>query len=182
MNAPNMLTTLRIIMIPFLIYFLLAPFRGHEVVALGIFLLASLTDTVDGFWARRTNKITSLGQLLDPIADKLLMVSAFVCLVAEKHIAAWMAVIIIGREIAVTGFRALAASKGVIIPASWQGKLKMGLETATIAVLILGPVLAGKFYLAGQIGVWLTMALAVFSAGQYFRKYGPALLKESGRG
>ena len=182
MNVPNTLTMLRIALIPFLIYALLAAFRGHEFVALGIFLLASFTDTVDGFWARRTNKITALGQLLDPIADKLLMVSAFICLVAEQHVAAWMAVVIIGREIAVTGFRALAASKGVIIPASWPGKLKMGLETATIAVLILGPPIVGKFYLVGRIGLWLTMALAVFSAAEYFRKYGPALLKEPSGG
>ena len=106
MNAPTVLTLLRIVLIPFLIVSIRLPFEGHEFIALGIFLLASFTDTVDGFWARRTNKITALGQLLDPIADKLLIVSAFICLVETGTVPAWMAVVIIGREIAVTGFRA----------------------------------------------------------------------------
>ncbi len=178
MNAANFLTSLRIGLIPFLIWALLSAFKGHEFAALGIFLLASFTDTVDGFWARRTNTITTLGQLLDPIADKLLMASAFICLVESGHVPSWMAVIIIGREIAVTGFRAVAASKGIIIPASWPGKVKMALETITVSFLILGKQILGEAFVVGKIGLWLVLAAAVYSAGEYIWKYGPALLAD----
>jgi CDP-diacylglycerol--glycerol-3-phosphate 3-phosphatidyltransferase len=178
MNAPNVLTLLRIALIPFLMVAQLSSFRDHELVALAIFLLASFTDTVDGFLARRTNKITTLGQLLDPIADKLLIMSAFICLVETGHVPSWMAVIVIGREIAVTGFRAIAASKGTVIPATWPGKVKMALETITISLLILGPGVLGKAFVAGKVGLWLVLAAAVYSAAEIFFKYGPKLLKE----
>jgi CDP-diacylglycerol--glycerol-3-phosphate 3-phosphatidyltransferase len=178
MNVPNLLTSARIALIPFLIIAMTSDFKGHEFAALGVFLLASFTDTVDGFWARRTNKITALGQLLDPIADKLLMVSAFICLVGAGLVPPWMAVIIIGREIAVTGFRAIAASRGMVIPASWPGKVKMTLETITVSFLIVGREILGTWFIVGRIGLWLVLAAAVYSAGEYFWKYGPALLKE----
>ena len=106
------------------------------------------------------------------------MTAAFICLVGSGHIPAWMAVVIIGREISVTGFRAIAASKGVIIAASWPGKIKMQLETYTIALLILGRTILGKFYVIPQVLLWLTMAMAVYSAAEYFFKYGPGLVKE----
>lgn len=178
MNIPNLLTSARIALIPFLIIAMTADFKSHEFAALGVFLLASFTDTVDGFWARRTNKITALGQLLDPIADKLLMVSAFICLVGAGLVPPWMAVIIIGREIAVTGFRAIAASRGMVIPASWPGKVKMTLETITVSFLIVGREILGTWFVVGRIGLWLVLAAAVYSAAEYFWKYGPALLKE----
>ncbi|MCX6565952.1 MAG: CDP-diacylglycerol--glycerol-3-phosphate 3-phosphatidyltransferase [Candidatus Aminicenantes bacterium] len=178
MNLPNALTSLRILLIPFFMVFLLVDFTGNEWAAFGVFLFATLTDTVDGLLARRTNKITTLGQLLDPIADKLLMTAAFVCLVGVGRVPAWMAVVIIGREIAVTGFRAIAASKGVVIAASWPGKLKMQLETGTIALLILGEGILGKFWVIGKIGLWLTMAVALYSAAEYFIKHGPELVLE----
>jgi CDP-diacylglycerol--glycerol-3-phosphate 3-phosphatidyltransferase len=164
-------------MIPFLIAALASSFKGHEFAALGIFLLACFTDTVDGFWARRAKKITALGQLLDPIADKLLIMAAFICLVATGIVAAWMAVIIIGREMAVTGFRAIAVSQGVVIPASWPGKIKMTLETITISFLILGETILGKWFLIGRVGLWLVLAAAVYSGAEYFIKYGPQLLR-----
>jgi len=172
MNLPNALTSLRILVIPLLLVFLSAEFRNHEWAAFGVFMFATLTDTVDGVLARRTNKITTLGQLLDPIADKLLMTAALVSLVGAGKVPAWMAVVIIGREIAVTGFRAIAASKGVVIAASWPGKIKMQFETATIALLILGKAVLGKFMIIAQIGLWLTMAMAVYSAVEYFLKHG----------
>ena len=178
MNLPNALTSLRIFLIPFLMFFLLVDFKGNEWAAFGVFLLATLTDTVDGLLARRTNKITTLGQLLDPIADKLLMTAAFVCLVGVGRVPAWMAVVIIGREIAVTGFRAIAASKGVVIAASWQGKIKMQLETGTIALLILGEGILGKYGVIGKIGLWLTMAMALYSAAEYFVKHGRDIVLE----
>lgn len=176
MNLPNALTSLRIFLIPFLMVFLLTDFKGHDWAAFGVFLFATLTDTVDGLLARRTKQITELGQLLDPIADKLLMTAAFVCLVGTGRVPAWVAVVIIGREIAVTGFRAIAASKGVVIAASWPGKIKMQLETCTIALLILGKGILGKFMVIGEIGLWLTMAMALFSAAAYFVKHGPELV------
>jgi len=178
MNLPNALTSLRIFLIPFLMVFLLTDFKGNEWAAFGVFLFATLTDTVDGVLARRTNKITELGQLLDPIADKLLMTAAFICLVGVGRAPAWMAVVIIGREVAVTGFRAIAASKGVVIAASWPGKIKMQLETCTIALLILGKGILGKFMLIGEIGLWLTMGMALYSAAEYFLKHGPELVLE----
>jgi CDP-diacylglycerol--glycerol-3-phosphate 3-phosphatidyltransferase len=176
-NAPNVLTMLRIALIPVLIYCLQAGFRGHEIAALAVFLLASLTDTVDGFLARRTNKITALGQLLDPIADKLLVSSAFICLVGIGSVQAWMAVVIVGRELGVTGFRAVAASFGVVIPASWPGKIKMALETATVSLLVLGKPILGRLWIAAEVGLWLVLAFAVWSAGHYFWKYGPQIVK-----
>jgi CDP-diacylglycerol--glycerol-3-phosphate 3-phosphatidyltransferase len=172
MNLPNALTSLRILVIPLLLVFLSAEFKGHEWAAFGVFLFATLTDTVDGLLARRTNKITTLGQLLDPIADKLLMAAALISLVGAGQVPAWMAVVIIGREIAVTGFRAIAASKGVVIAASWPGKVKMQFETATIALLILGKGILGNFMIVAQIGLWLTMAMALYSAAEYFLKHG----------
>lgn len=177
MNAPNVLTMIRILLVPVLIYCLPASFRGHEVAALAVFLLASFTDTVDGFLARRTNKITALGQLLDPIADKLLVSSAFISLVGIGSVQAWMAVVIVGRELGVTGFRAVAASCGVVIPASWPGKIKMALETATISLLILGKAILGTLWIAAEIGLWLVLAVAVYSAAHYFWKYGPEIIR-----
>ncbi len=177
MSAPNVLTMIRIALIPALIYALQAAFRGHEVVALAVFLAASFTDTVDGFLARRTNRITALGQLLDPIADKLLVCSAFISLVGIGSVEAWMAVVIVGRELGVTGFRAVAASRGVVIPASLAGKIKMALETVTISLLVLGKPILGGLWIVAEIGLWLVLAVAVWSAGHYFWKYGPGIVK-----
>lgn len=178
MNLPNALTSLRILLIPVLLVFLSAEFKNHEWAAFGVFLFATLTDTVDGLLARRTNTITTLGQLLDPIADKLLMTAVFISLVGAGRVPAWMAVVVIGREIAVTGFRAIAASKGVVIAASWPGKVKMQLETVTIALLILGPGVLGKWMIVGKIGLWLTMIMALYSAAEYFIKHGRDIVLE----
>ncbi len=177
MSAPNILTMLRIALIPVLIYTLQASFRGHEIAALAVFLAASFTDTVDGFLARRTNRITALGQLLDPIADKLLVSSAFISLVGIGSVKAWMAVVIVGRELGVTGFRAVAASRGIVIPASWPGKVKMALETVTVSLLVLGKPILGRFWIVAEVGLWLVLAVAVWSAGHYFWKYGPQIVK-----
>jgi CDP-diacylglycerol--glycerol-3-phosphate 3-phosphatidyltransferase len=177
MNAPNALTMLRIALVPVLIYFLQAGFRGHEIVALSVFLLASFTDTVDGFLARRTDKTSALGQLLDPIADKLLVCSAFISLVGAGTVQAWMAVVIVGRELGVTGFRAVAASRGVVVPASWHGKVKMALETVTVSLLVLGRTMLGRLWVVAEIGLWLVLASAVASAAHYVWKYGPEILK-----
>jgi CDP-diacylglycerol--glycerol-3-phosphate 3-phosphatidyltransferase len=175
-NGPLALTYLRILAVPALVIVLLSDFRGNHIVAFAVFILATLTDMLDGYWARRKKQITVLGQLLDPTADKLIVVSALICLVGRGVVPAWMAVIIIGREIAVTGFRALASAKGINIPASILGKIKMNLETATIALLLLGPEVPAKFRFLVEWGLWLTVAAALVSAAEYSIRYGRAVM------
>lgn len=176
MNGPLALTYLRILAVPVLVILLLSNFRGNHIAAFAVFLLATLTDMLDGFWARRKKQITVLGQLLDPTADKLLVVSALICLVGTGAVPAWMAVIIIGREIAVTGFRAMASAKGIHIPASALGKIKMILETGTIGLLILGEGILGGLYVLSRVGLWLTVAAALISAAEYYSRYGRTVL------
>jgi CDP-diacylglycerol--glycerol-3-phosphate 3-phosphatidyltransferase len=178
LNVPNFLTILRIFSIPALVVVLVADFRGWEIAGFAIFLFASLTDMLDGFWARKKKQITVFGQLLDPMADKLLIASALICLVGRRIVPAWMAVIIIGREIAVTGFRAIASSRGKNIPASGLGKLKMTLETVTLCLLILGPVNLGRLHLLAPVGLWLTVAVALASAVEYYVRFAPTILSK----
>ena len=178
MNAPLFLTFLRILAIPILVIILLSRFRGQEVAAFIIFLLAVFTDMLDGFWARQRKQITTVGQLLDPTADKLLIVSVLICLVGTRAVPAWMAVVIVGREIAVTGFRAIASSRGVNIPASPLGKIKMISESVTIGLLLLGENVLGPYYLLAKIGLWVTVAAAVVSAAEYGIRHGRAVLSD----
>ncbi len=176
MSGPNILTLGRIVAIPILVITLLTEFHGHRMVSFIIFVLAVLTDMLDGFWARLQNKKSSLGELLDPTADKLIITSALICLVELDQVPAWMAIIIIGREIAVTGFRAMASSRGISIPASILGKIKMNAEAITIALLILGESFLHEFYLLAQIGLWVILATALSSAAEYYWRLGPQVL------
>src|SRR5687768_6662110 len=139
-NLPNALTLLRIFLVPFLVVVLLTKFSGREYAGLAIFLVAAMTDFFDGWIARRQKKVTRLGTLLDPIADKLLMSAAFISLVEmdPTHVPAWMVVIIIGREFAVSGLRSIASQHGVTIAASPLGKGKMVSQVIAISLLILG--------------------------------------------
>jgi CDP-diacylglycerol--glycerol-3-phosphate 3-phosphatidyltransferase len=178
MIKPNFLTLLRILCIPALVIVLISTFEGKEIVAFVIFLLAALTDMFDGFLARKKQQITALGELSDPIADKLLIMAAFVCLVEMGVVAAWMVVIIIGREIAVTGFRAVAASKGINITASVMGKIKMNAETITICLLILGEKHLGRLYVISQVGLWIVIATSLISAGEYYLRFGRSVLSD----
>jgi CDP-diacylglycerol---glycerol-3-phosphate 3-phosphatidyltransferase len=178
LNAPNVLTMMRILAVPALVAILLTRFEGREIAGFSIFLLASLTDMVDGFLARKNKEVTVFGQLLDPTADKLLIASVLICLVERGVVPAWMAVIIIGREIAVTGFRAIASSRGHHIPAFPLGKIKMVLEIVTLCLLILGPVLLGKLYSLAQVGLWLTIVVAIASAAEYYIRFGPVVLSK----
>lgn len=173
---PLFLTFLRIAAIPLLVIVLLSHLRGKEIISFGIFFVATLTDMLDGFWARRRSQVTVLGQLLDPTADKLLIVSALICLVGMGTVPAWMAVIIIGRELAVSGFRAIASSRGITIPASVLGKIKMLLETFTIYILLLGEKIMGPFYILSRVGLWLIILTALASAAEYSLKFGRAVL------
>jgi len=179
MTAPLFLTLVRIVAIPILVIVLISDFPGKEWTSFIIFVLASLTDTFDGFFARRSKQITVLGQLLDPTADKLLVASVLICLVGTGKVPAWMAVIIIGREVAVTGFRAMASSKGIHISASFLGKVKMTLEAITIALLLLGEEILGALYFLAVVGLWLTLLVVILSAVEYYVKYGPSVI--SGR-
>ena len=177
-NLPNSLTLLRIFLVPFLVVVLLTKFSGREFVGLAIFLIAAITDFFDGWLARRRNQMTRMGALLDPIANKLLMSAAFISLVEidPYHIPAWMVVIIIGREFAVSGLRSIAAQQGVTIAASPLGKGKMISQVVAISLLILGYEL-GEFRAIGTIALWAVMLFALASGVDYFIKFARAILQ-----
>ncbi|MFW6131344.1 MAG: CDP-diacylglycerol--glycerol-3-phosphate 3-phosphatidyltransferase [Candidatus Aminicenantaceae bacterium] len=178
MNIPNTLTILRILSIPVLVVLLLfSKFEGKEFVTFTVFLLAAMTDMLDGFLARRKKQTTVFGQLLDPSADKLLVVSVFICFVELNIVPAWIVIIIVGRELSVSGFRALASSKGITIKASFLGKTKMVIETVTSSLFILGKEILGNLYFLSKIGLWLIIVIAVASALEYYIKYGSQVLK-----
>lgn len=177
-NLPNSLTLLRIFLVPFLVVVLLTKFENKEYVGLAIFLVAAFTDFFDGFFARRFKKITRVGMLLDPIADKLLISAAFISLVEldPSRAPAWMIVIIIGREFAISGLRSIASQQGVTIAASGLGKGKMVTQVIAIALLILGHEL-GEFLWMGTIALWIVMIFALVSGIDYFLKFSSAVLK-----
>lgn len=180
-NLPNALTLLRIFLVPFLVVVLLTKFEGREIVALGIFLTATATDFFDGWLARRRGEITTLGTLLDPIADKLLISAAFISLVELGLAPAWMVVVVVGREFAVTGLRTIAADQGVIISASGWGKAKMVSQITAISLLILSelyPVLLTP----GKIVLWIVVAVALGSGAQYFAQFLRGVVSFSGPG
>jgi len=179
MNLPNGLTLLRIFIVPLLIVVLLtrspnvdwAGFPMHfEVWGVLILLIAAATDWADGFFARRRGQVTTLGILLDPIADKLLICAAFNSLV-DMHLAkAWMVVIIIGRELVILGLRNIASAEGFTIAASTLGKTKMVLQVCAAAVLIFAA-RHSSFKTLGLVLIWLVVVSAVVSAAQYFYRF-----------
>jgi CDP-diacylglycerol---glycerol-3-phosphate 3-phosphatidyltransferase len=178
MNLPNTLTLARIFLVPLLVVVLLTKFEGRmifgipkELVAAGIFGLAALTDWLDGYLARLRRQITPFGQIMDPLADKLLITAALVSLVQMDAAPAWMVAIIIGRELAVTGLRSLAQSRGVIMPASPLGKVKMIAQVVTILALLLGQGEMTTFRTLGDVGLWVVVAVAIVSAIDYYRRY-----------
>jgi CDP-diacylglycerol--glycerol-3-phosphate 3-phosphatidyltransferase len=136
LNVPNVLTVLRIVAVPVLVVVLLGAIPGGDAVAAAVFALAALTDGLDGYIARSQGSVTTFGKLMDPLADKLLIVAALVSLVSLDRLAAWVAMVIISREIAVTGLRSLAAERGVVMAASWLGKVKTALQVAAVLALI----------------------------------------------
>ena len=170
LNVPNSLTLLRIFLVPFLVVVLLTKFNGREYVGLAIFLLAAVTDLLDGYYARRFKQVTRLGMLLDPIADKLLVSAAFISLVEIGIAPAWMIVIIIGREFAVSGLRSIAAQQGVTIAASPLGKGKTVSQVVAIAILILGHEL-GQFVWLGRVALWVVVIFALASGIDYFIRF-----------
>jgi CDP-diacylglycerol--glycerol-3-phosphate 3-phosphatidyltransferase len=169
MNFPISLTLLRIFFVPLLVVLLLTKGHNLDLWAVAVFLLAAVTDFLDGYLARRHGQITTLGILLDPIADKLLTGSAFISLVQLQLVPAWMVVIIVGREFAVSGLRAVASAEGFVLQASELGKTKMVLQVAAITTIVLERHTIGfEDYHLGIILVWLVMFFALVSAAQYF--------------
>jgi CDP-diacylglycerol--glycerol-3-phosphate 3-phosphatidyltransferase len=178
MNLPNALTVGRIFLVPLLVVVLLTKFEGRmimgvpkELVGAAIFGLASLTDVLDGYLARRRKQITTLGQLMDPLADKLLITAALVSLVQLDLAPAWMVAVILGREFAVTVLRSIAHGKGMVIAASPLGKFKMLAEVIAILALILGQDHLQQFYVIGTIALWVAMLTATISGIDYYRRF-----------
>ncbi len=164
LNLPNTLTLLRILLVPVVVVALLGETPNGDAIAAGVFALAALTDGLDGWIARNRGEITTFGKLMDPLADKLLVTAALVSLVSLGRLEAWVAMVIIAREFAVTGLRAVAAERGVVIQASWLGKVKTILQIAAIIALIA----AYPAPLGVDILVYVAVAATVISGVDYF--------------
>ena len=181
MNLPNALTLARIFLVPFLVVVLLTRFEAQlifgvpkEVVGAAIFGLAAFTDWLDGYLARRRRQVTALGQMMDPLADKLLITAALVSLVVMELAAAWMVWVILGRELAMTVFRSMAHARGVTIAASGLGKVKMVAQVISILLLMLGKQVF-LFYVLVTVALWLVLVVALVSAADYYRRYNRVL-------
>ena len=193
MNLPTYLTFARILMVPILVVVLMTKVQAYEVIGVVVFWIASITDLLDGYLARRWKQVTTLGKLLDPLADKLLVSGALISLVELGLAPAWMVFIILSREMAITGLRGIASEEGITIAADTMGKWKMGAQIASISCLILGPKLDGWLFLwtkwevfeffiqlnkpysffvgMGVLLLWVAMVLALWSAVSYFRTF-----------
>ena len=170
MNLPNKLTILRVIMIPFFVVALL--YDGGEnqtlrYVAAAIFIIASLTDMLDGKIARKYNLVTNFGKFMDPLADKLLVCSALICLVELKELPAWMVIVIISREFIISGFRLVASDNGVVIAASYWGKFKTTFQMIAVVLLIVG---IPSLSMVTTAVVWIALVLTVISLVDYIAK------------
>lgn len=170
MNLPNKLTVLRMIMIlPFVVFMLfpkLVP--GGKWIALFLFITASMTDWLDGYLARKYNLVTNFGKFMDPLADKLLVCAAMICLVETGKIPSWVVIIIISREFIISGFRLIASDNGVVIAASYWGKFKTVFQMFMIIFMIAD--LEGIFTLLSQLLMWIALALTIISLLDYLYK------------
>ena len=170
MNLPNKLTVLRVCMIPFFVVMLLlngGENQTYRYIAAAIFIVASLTDMLDGKIARKYNLVTNFGKFMDPLADKLLVCSALICLVDLKQLPAWMVIVIISREFIISGFRLVASDNGIVIAASYWGKFKTTFQMISVILLIIRiPALT----VLTQICVWIALALTVISLVDYIAK------------
>lgn len=164
LNIPNALTLLRILAVPVVVVALLAEIPNGDLWAGIVFAIAACTDGLDGYIARRRDQVTTFGKLMDPLADKLLIIAALVSLVSLGRLEAWIAMVIIARELAVTGLRAVAVEQGVVISASWMGKLKTALQVAAIIALIA----VDPATLAVDLLVYAALAVTVISGADYF--------------
>jgi len=169
-NLPNFLTLFRILLIPVFVLVFSSPTPGRSLTAAIVFAVAAITDLLDGYLARRRSQETKLGRLLDPIADKLLVLSALILLVQYDRVGALVAILMIGREVAVTGVRAVAAAQGIVIAAETTGKYKMALQVVAVILLILedGIVPATwNLHVTGTVVLYVALALAFISGGRY---------------
>ena len=164
LNLPNFLTLLRILAVPVVVVALLDGTPNGDMLAAIVFALAALTDGLDGYIARSRDSVTTFGKLMDPLADKLLITAALISLVSLNRLPAWVAMVIIAREFAITGLRSIAADRGVVIAASWMGKVKTVLQIAAVfALIIFNPA-----PLWADILVYLALAATVISGFDYF--------------
>jgi len=170
MNLPNKLTVLRVLMVPFFVLFMLTDIGGaaNKWIALAIFCIASLTDMLDGKIARARNLVTNFGKFMDPLADKLLVCSAMICMITTGQLAAWIVIIIIAREFIISGFRLVAADAGIVIAASYWGKFKTVAQMAMIIVLLAD--FGGIFDMIGNILIWVSLILTIVSLVDYVKK------------
>ena len=171
MNLPNKLTIMRVILIPFFVFFLLSPYfpAYGNYIAVAIFIVASLTDMLDGKIARKYNLVTNFGKFMDPLADKLLVCSAMICLIELDRLAAWIVIVIIAREIIISGFRLVASDNGVVIAASYWGKFKTTFQMLMVIVLILD-IQMPFFQILGTVLTYVALILTVVSLIDYIVK------------
>lgn len=171
MNLPNKLTIMRVILIPFFVFFLLAPyFPGYgNYIAVAIFIVASLTDLLDGKIARKYNLVTNFGKFMDPLADKLLVCSAMICLIELDRLASWIVIVIIAREFIISGFRLVASDNGVVIAASYWGKFKTTFQMLMVIVLILD-IPHPAFQILGVVLTYVALILTIVSLIDYIAK------------
>ena len=167
MNTPNKLTVMRMILVPFMVLFLLTGWGGeaNRYICLVIFAVASITDWFDGYLARKYDLVTNFGKFMDPLADKLLVCSAMICMISLGRLQSWIVIIIIAREFIISGFRLIAAENGVVIAANYWGKFKTTAQMIMIILLILN--WGGVFGVLTQIFIWLSLALTIISLLTY---------------
>ena len=170
MNLPNKLTVLRIIMVPFFVFFMLTNAGGaaNKWIALVIFCVASLTDMLDGKIARARGLVTNFGKFMDPLADKLLVCSAMICLIPLGKLTAWFVIVIIAREFIISGFRLVASDNGIVIAASYWGKFKTVSQMFMVIVMIMD--LGGVFDVIGTVRMWAALILTIVSLIDYIAK------------
>jgi CDP-diacylglycerol--glycerol-3-phosphate 3-phosphatidyltransferase len=172
LNLPNLLSICRILLVPPLVVVLLTKFEDKEWWGLGLFLLAALMDFLDGYLARRRSQVTRLGTLLDPAADKILMSAAFISLVEMGLASAWMVVVIVAREFAVSALRSFAATENVVIPSGVSGKIKTAVHIVAVASLIIHNQLPNELRHVSLISLWAAVLISVYSGVEYFVRFG----------
>ena len=178
MNVPNKLTVARMILIiPFVICMIAGGTGNFRFLALAIFVIASLTDSLDGYLARKNHLVTNFGKFMDPLADKLLVSAAMICLVSLDRLPAWIVIVIISREFAISGFRLIASDNGIVIAAGWWGKFKTVAQMIMIILLIAD--FGGPFDVLEQVFMWLALALTVISLADYIWKNKKVLSMQS---
>lgn len=171
LNLPNLLSICRILLVPPLVVVLLTKFEDKEWWGLGLFLLAAIMDFFDGYLARRRREVTRLGILLDPAADKILISAAFISLVEMGEAPAWMVVVIVAREFAVSALRSFAAAENRVIPAVFSGKLKTVVQIVAVAALIIHSQLPGELKHISKVSLWAAVLISVYSGVEYFVRF-----------